>query len=104
MKAENQGLKRQVQETKINEAGKLAKLMCENAELRRQIMDLNMNNAASTENDTTARLMEENTQLKKQLGEVSIRNSVWSDTTPRLERKQTADRKISRDLREASIK
>lgn len=103
LKAENKELHRKLQEARISETGKLAKVLYENAQLNRQIVELNIKNAPSDEAEKVSRLVKENAELKKQLGEVSILNSVWCDVTPRLQRKQNAERKISKDLREVGV-
>lgn len=100
LKAENKGLNRKLQETRISEAGKLAKVLYENAQLNRKIVELNLKSAPSEEAEKVSRLLKENAELKKQLGEVSILNSAWCDVTPQIQRKQNEDRKISKDLRE----
>ncbi|KAL9973235.1 hypothetical protein ACROYT_G019659 [Oculina patagonica] len=100
LKAENKDLHRKLQEARISEAGKLAKVLHENAQLNRKIVELNIQNAPSDEAEKVSRLLKENSELKRQLGEVSILNSAWCDVTPRLHRKQNEDRKISKDLRE----
>ena len=104
LKAENKDLHRKLQEAKISEAGKLAKVLHENAQLNKKIVELNIKNAPSDEAEKVARLLKENSELKKQLGEVSILNSAWCDVTPRLERKPNEDRKISKNLREVSLR
>lgn len=103
LKAENKDLHRKLQEARISEAGKLAKVLHENAQLNKKIVELNITNAPSDEAEKVSRLLKENSELKKQLGEVSILNSAWCDVTPRLQRKQNEDRKISKDLREVSL-
>ena len=100
LKAENKELNRKLQEARISETGKLAKVLYKNAQLNRQIVELNEKNTPSSEAEKVSRLVKENAELKKQLGEVSILNSVWCDVTPRLQRKQKEERKISKDLRE----
>ena len=100
LKAENRELNRKLQEARISEAGKLAKVWHENAQLHRKIVELNLKSAPSEEAEKVSRLLKENAELKKQLGEVSILNSVWCDVTPQIQRKQNEDRKISKDLRE----
>lgn len=101
LKAENKELQRKLQETRISESGKLAKVLYENAQLNKKITELNVNNASIDETEKITRLMKENAELKKQLGEVSILNSaIWSDVTPRLQRKQNEERKVSKNLRE----
>jgi len=100
LKAENKDLHRKLQEARISEAGKLAKVLRENAQLNKKIVEMNIKNAPSDEVEKVSRLLKENSELKKQLGEVSILNSAWCDVTPRLQRKQNEDRKISKDLRE----
>jgi len=100
LKAENKELHRKLQEARISETGKLAKVLYENAQLNRKIVELNIKNATSDEAEKVSRLVKENAELKKQLGEVSILNSVWCDVTPRLQRKQKEEGKISKDLRE----
>jgi len=100
LKAENKDLHRKLQEVRISEAGKLAKVLHENAQLNKKIVELNIQNASSDGADKVSRLLKENSELKKQLGEVSILNSACCDVTPRLQRKQNEDRKISKDLRE----
>ena len=104
LKAENKELHRKLQEARISESGKLAKVLYENAQLNRQIVELNIKNAPSDEAEKVSRLVKENAELKKQLGEVSILNSVWCDTTPSLKRKEREDRKISRELREVGVR
>ena len=104
LKAENKGLHRKLQEARISEAGKLAKVLHENAQLNKKLVELNIQNAPSGEAEKVSRLLKENSELKKQLGEVSILNSAWCDVTPRLQRKQNEDRKISKDLREVSLR
>lgn len=103
LKAENKDLHRKLQEARISEAGKLAKVLHENAQLNKKIVELNITNAPSDEAEKVSRLLKENSELKKQLGEVSILNSAWCDVTPRLQRKQNEDRKISKDLREVRL-
>ena len=103
LKAENKDLHRKLQEARISEAGKLAKVLHENAQLNKKIVELNIKNAPSDEAKKVSRLLKENSELKKQLGEVSILNSAWCDVTPRLQRKQNEDRKISKDLREVRL-
>jgi len=104
LKAENKDLHRKLQEARISEAGKLAKVLNENAQLNKKIVELNMTTAPTDEAEKVARLLKENSELKKQLGEVSILNSAWCDVTPRLQKKQSEDRKISRNLREVSLR
>lgn len=103
LKAENKGLQRKLQEARISEAGKLAKVLHENAQLNKKIVELNLTNAPSDEAEKVSRLLKENSELKRQLGEVSILNSAWCDVTPRLQRKQNEDRKISKNLREVRV-
>ena len=103
LKAENKDLHRKLQEARISEAGKLAKVLHENAQLNRRIVEMNIQNAPSDEAEKVSRLLKENSELKRQLGEVSILNSAWCDVTPRSHRKQNEDRKISKDLREVRI-
>lgn len=103
LKAENKDLHRKLQEARISEAGKLAKVLHENAQLNKKIVELNITNAPSDEAEKVSRLLKENSELKKQLGEVSILNSACCDVTPRLQRKQNEDRKISKDLREVRL-
>ena len=100
LKAENRELQRKLQEAKISETGKMVKVLSENAQLHRKIVELNIKNVPRDEAEKVSRLVKENAELKKQLGEVSILNSAWCDVTPRLTRKQNEERKISRDLRE----
>lgn len=100
LKAENKELHKKLQEARIPETGKLAKVLYENAQLNKKIVELNIKNAPSDEAEKVSRLVKENEELKKQLGEVSILNSVWCDVTPRLSRKRNEERKISKDLRE----
>ena len=105
LKAENKELQRKLQETRISETGKLAKVLYENAQLNKKITELNVNNASIDESEKITRLMKENAELKKQLGEVSILNSaIWSDVTPRLQRKQNEERKISKNLKEVGLR
>ena len=103
LKAENKDLHRKLQEARISEAGKLAKVLHENAQLNKKIVELNIKNAPSDEAEKVSRLLKENSELKKQLGEVSILNSACCDVTPRFQRKQNEDRKISKDLREVGL-
>lgn len=104
LKAENKELQRKLQEARISETGKLAKVLYENAQLNKKIIELNVNNAPLDETEKIARLVKENAELKRQLGEVSILNSaMWSDATPRLQRKQNEERKISKNLREVGL-
>ncbi|XP_068718717.1 gamma-aminobutyric acid type B receptor subunit 2-like isoform X2 [Montipora capricornis] len=101
LKSENKELQRKLQEARISETGKLAKVMYENAQLNKKIVELNTNNATTNETEKVTRLVKENAELKKQLGEVSILNStVWCDLTPNLQSTQSEERKISKDLRE----
>lgn len=103
LKAENKDLHRKLHEVRISEAGKLAKVLHENAQLNKKIVELNIQNALSDGAEKVSRLLKENSELKKQLGEVSILNSACCDVTPRLQRKQNEDRKISKDLTEVSL-
>ncbi|KAK3744221.1 hypothetical protein QZH41_013566, partial [Actinostola sp. cb2023] len=108
LKVENASLRRKLRQTKINEAGKMCKVLYENAELNRKIVELSMSQFPGNDSDTVSRLMKENNELKKQLGEVSILNSVVFDTaTPRMKRKATENNNNNnnnssnkRDLRE----
>ena len=104
LKAKNKELKRRVEEAKISETGKLAKVLYENAELSKKIVELNIRNAPTEDAEKVSRLIKENAELKRQLGEVSILNSVCCDTTPRVQRKQNDDRKMARELKEVNTR
>lgn len=103
LKAENKQLHRKLQESRISETGKLAKVLYENTQLNRKIVELNVKSTPSDQAEKVSRLLKENSELKKQLGEVSILNSAWCDVTPRFQRKQHEERKISKDLREVRM-
>ncbi|XP_031554561.1 gamma-aminobutyric acid type B receptor subunit 1-like isoform X2 [Actinia tenebrosa] len=100
LKVENESLRHRLRQSKIIEAGKMCKVLYENAELNRKIVELSMKQTPSSENDAVSRLMKENNELKRQLGEVSILNSVWCDVTPKLKRKGTTENKHKKDLKE----
>nr|QAB04952.1 GABAB-R1-d [Nematostella vectensis] len=99
LKLENAGLRRELKESKISEAGKMCKILYQNAELNRKLEELSLKQRAGStdEEEVVSRLMRENTELKRQLGEVSILNSVWCDVTPRLSRKARHDSNTGRD-------
>lgn len=76
---ENKDFYRKFQEVRILEVGKLVKVLYENVQLNKKIVELNIKNVLSDEVEKVFCLLKENFELKKQLGEVSILNLVCCD-------------------------